>query len=259
MKQENKSDKIATAPGNGPSATPSRRSMKTAEIVALDIVRDIVGQQLKPGDRLPLEAEMLTQYGVSRSSLREALRLLETQGLIAIRPGPGAGTVVSAASPRNLGRTMTLYFHLADVSYDELLRTWVLTEPLLAELAAGNPDKAKRVELLSPFLPSKEPNGMISISSGLSFHDAVADLAANKALSIMYRAIGFIVSDHMLVHKDRTALEPFIVHEHEELARAIIDGNAKKAGRLMREHVQHVSDDFKAYWPRKVGERVLWR
>jgi GntR family transcriptional repressor for pyruvate dehydrogenase complex len=237
----------------------SRRGMKTAELVALDIVRDIVGQQLKPGDRLPLEAEMLAHYRVSRSSLREALRLLETQGLIMIRPGPGAGTVVSEASPRSLGRTMTLYFHLADVSYDELLRTWVVTEPLLAELAAGNPDKERRVALMSPFLPSEKPDETMSISTGLSFHDAVAELADNKALSIMFRAIGFIVSDHMLVHKERTALEPFIIREHEELARAIILGNAKKAGKLMREHVEHVSDDFKAYWPRKVGERVLWR
>jgi DNA-binding FadR family transcriptional regulator len=139
-------DNATTDPG-GP-----RRSLKTSEIVALDIVRDIVGRALKPGDRLPLEAEMLVQYGVSRSSLREALRLLETQGLIKIRPGPGAGTVVAEPSPRNLGRTMTLYFHLANVSYDELLRTWVLTEPLLAELAAGHPDKARRVALMSPYL-----------------------------------------------------------------------------------------------------------
>ncbi|ATE66240.1 FadR/GntR family transcriptional regulator [Rhizorhabdus dicambivorans] len=236
-----------------------RRTMKTAEIVALDIVRDIVGRQLKPGDRLPLEAELLVQYGVSRSSLREALRLLETQGLIKIRPGPGAGTIVAEPSPRNLGRTMTLYFHLANVSYDELLRTWVLTEPLLAELAAQNPDKARRTELMSPYLGSTREGETIAISSGLSFHDAVAELADNKALSITYRAIGFIVSDHMLVHKDRTALEPFIIDEHADLARAIIDGNAKKAGKLMRDHVQHVSDDFTAYWPRKVGERVLWR
>ena len=236
-----------------------RRNLKTAEIVALDIVRDIVGRSLKAGDRLPLEAEMLVQYGVSRSSLREALRLLETQGLIKIRPGPGAGTLVAEPSPRNLGRTMTLYFHLADVSYDELLRTWVLTEPLLAELAASHPNKARRIELMAPYLNHDAGCGPVAISSGLSFHDAVGELADNKALSITYRAIGFIVSDHMLVHKDRTALEPFIIHEHADLARAIIDGNGRKANKLMREHVQHVSDDFTAYWPRKVGERVLWR
>lgn len=236
-----------------------RRSLKTSEIVALDIVRDIVSRQLEPGDRLPLEADMLVQYGVSRTSLREAMRLLETQGLITIRPGPGAGTLVAQPSPRNLGRTMTLYFHLANVSYDELLRAWVLTEPLLAELAAAHPDVDKRRELMAPYVSSGQDGETVAISTGLEFHDAVAELADNKALSITYRAIGFIISDHMLVHKDRTSMEKFIVDEHATLARAIIAGNAKKAGKLMRDHVQHVSDDFTAYWPRKVGERVLWR
>src|SRR5262245_26288531 len=86
----------AAAPPEFPPASVdfNRRPLKTSEIVALEIVRDIVAQGLAAGDRLPLEAQMLVQYRVSRSSLREALRLLETQGLIAIRPGPGAGTVV---------------------------------------------------------------------------------------------------------------------------------------------------------------------
>ena len=117
----------------------TRRSSKTSEIVALEIVRDIVAQGLKPGDRLPLEAEMLSQYRVSRSSLREALRLLEVQGLIAIRPGPGSGTVVGRVLPGNLARTLTLYLHMSGATYDQLLDAWTAAEPLLARLAAENP------------------------------------------------------------------------------------------------------------------------
>src|SRR5439155_1065717 len=121
---------VTRAPAKQPKA--SRRVLKTAEIVALEIVRSIVEQELAPGDRLPLETEMLAHYRVSRSSLREALRLLETQGLIAIRPGPGSGTVVGKAAPHNLGRTMTLFFHMSDVTYNDLLDAWTSTEPLLA-------------------------------------------------------------------------------------------------------------------------------
>src|ERR1700719_833296 len=118
----------------------ARRASKTSEIVALEIVRNIVAQNLKPGDRLPLEAEMLVQYRVSRSSLREALRLLEVQGLIAIRPGPGSGTVVGRVFPANLARTLTLYLHMAGSTYNQLLDAWIATEPVLAKLAALNPD-----------------------------------------------------------------------------------------------------------------------
>src|SRR5512146_2271080 len=130
----------------------TRRTLKTSEVVALEIVRDIVSQDLKPGDRLPLESEMLVQYRVSRSSLREALRLLEVQGLIAIRPGPGAGTVVGRVLPGNLARTLTLHLHMLGANYDELLEAWVESEPLLARLAARNPYRKQVRALLSPFL-----------------------------------------------------------------------------------------------------------
>lgn len=235
------------------------RQLKTAELVALDIVRDIVSQSLQPGDPLPLEADMLAHYGVSRSSLREGLRLLETQGLITIRPGPGAGTMVSDVSPHNLGRTMTLHFHMANSSYDELLRSWLTLEPIVAELAARNPDEARRRELMTPFLDGSADDCVTSISTGLSFHDAVADLADNRALSILCRAVGFIVSDQVLASGDRDRLETFIVDEHADLARSIIAGDAPRTAELMREHIAHLVEDFRAYWPAKIGERIAWQ
>ena len=114
---------------------------KTSEVVAFAVVRDIVEHGLHSGDRLPLEAEMVEQYGVSRESLREALRLLEAQGIVSIRRGPGGGPVVGRASSMNLARTMTLYFQLAGATYEELLEAWRMLEPLAAELAARNPDR----------------------------------------------------------------------------------------------------------------------
>jgi hypothetical protein len=76
-------------PAAGPAVFSSdavTRRLKTSESVARDIVHDIVSGGLRTGDRLAPEAAMLDQYGVSRESLREALRLLEAQGLITIRP-----------------------------------------------------------------------------------------------------------------------------------------------------------------------------
>src|SRR5690242_15634708 len=158
----------------------TRRTLKTSEVVALEIVRDIVRQDMQPGDRLPLEAEMLVQYRVSRSSLREALRLLEVQGLIGIRPGPGAGTVVGRVLPGNLSRTLTLHLHMLGANYDELLEAWVESEPLLARLAALNPDREKVRASLSPFL---DEDHAWAVREGLQFHDIVAELADNRVLS----------------------------------------------------------------------------
>jgi GntR family transcriptional repressor for pyruvate dehydrogenase complex len=213
----------------------SRRALKTAEVIALEIVRSIVEQRLSPGDRLPLETELLKHYRVSRSSLREALRLLETQGLIAIRPGPGSGTVVGQAKPQNLGRTMTLFFHMANVTYDDLLNSWILTEPMLAALAAKNPNRELKQRLLGRFVSDSKVASpeQRAIPTGLAFHDAVSELANNDALSMIFRAIGFIVSDHMFQTKDRSALEDFIIDDHSALAATIIAGKPTLARRLM--------------------------
>lgn len=236
------------------------RVLKTSERVALEIVQDIVERGRAPGDRLPQESEMLAHYRVSRSSLREALRLLETQGLLAIRPGAGAGTVVCQPEPYNLGRTMTLYFHMGNVTYDELLDTWKMTEPLVAELAARNPDEAARREALEPYLAEADiakPEAK-AIPAGQNFHSAVARLTGNRALELVSRAIGSIVSEHILQLKTRTQLETFIIDDHARLALAILDGRAALARELMADHVAKVDADFRAYWPQKVGQRVRW-
>jgi DNA-binding FadR family transcriptional regulator len=249
-------DKDGGAPRKPLSFELTRRTLKTSEIVALEIVRDIVAQDLKPGDRLPLEAEMLVQYRVSRSSLREALRLLEVQGLIAIRPGPGAGTVVGRVLPGNLSRTLTLHLHMLGSNYDELLQAWMETEPVMARLAALNPDRARVKEALGPFLDDSHP---YAVREGLRFHDIVADLADNQVLSLVLRSVGFIVTEQVLTTTERGELEDHIVHDHRVLAEAIIAGDAELAANLAREHIRHEVEHFRAYWPLKVGEKVQWR
>ena len=234
----------------------ARRTLKTSEVVALEIIRDIVAQQLQPGDRLPLEAEMVVQYRVSRSSLREALRLLEVQGLIAIRPGPGAGTVVGKVHPGNLSRTLTLHLHMLGANYDELLVAWIETEQVLAQMAASNPDREKVKAALTPFL---DESHAWHVNEGLEFHEIVADLGGNQVLSLVLRSIAMIVTEQVLTNAQRGELEGRIVHDHRELAEVIIAGDVARSGTLMREHVHHIVEDFKAYWPLKVGEKVQWR
>jgi DNA-binding FadR family transcriptional regulator len=75
------------------AARSRRRTAKVSEIIAREIVHDSRG--LPPGTMLPSEAKLLERYQVGRTSLREALRVLEMQGLIVIRPGPGGGPMLT--------------------------------------------------------------------------------------------------------------------------------------------------------------------
>ena len=128
---------------------------------------------------------MLEQYGVSRESLREGLRLLEVQGLISIRRGPGGGPSVGKVDPANLGRVSTLFYHLAGGTYAELFEVWILTEPILAERAARNEDRDAVKKAMEPFMTAPPPNGPDSskldfVDSHVEFHAVVAKLTDNR-------------------------------------------------------------------------------
>ena len=243
-----------------PGLTP-RRSNKVSDYVALDVVRDIVSRNLKPGDKLPPEPDMLRQYEVSRSTLREAMRVLEVQGLVHSRPGPGGGTVVGKVEVSSLARTLTLHMHLLGTTYDELLASYILAESMTAELAANNPDRELVLRLMQPYAEEGElTRHEHAVSEGFDFHQTVAILANNRLLGFILQTPGAIVNDHIVNNlSNRQVLEEHIIHDHSRIAAAIIAGNPKKAYLTMHEHTERLVEQFRAAWPKKVGDKIEWR
>jgi len=109
---------------------------------------------------------------------------------------------------------------------------------------------------LSPFLDESHD---WAVREGLQFHDIVSELSNNQVLALALRSIGFIVTEQVLTSSERGRLEEQIVHDHRDVAEAIIAGDADLAAKRMREHIRHAVEDFKAYWPLKIGEKVQWR
>jgi GntR family transcriptional repressor for pyruvate dehydrogenase complex len=234
-----------------------RRALKTSERVALDIVHDIVAQGLATGARLPLEVEMVQQYRVSRASLREALRLLEVQGLIRLKPGPGGGPVVGAVEPTHLARTMSLYFHLASATYGQLLQTQVRLEPICAEMAAKSP---QRKLVMRPFSRTAQPETTPEYHRHtVEFHAAVYSLVDDPVLTLLTQAVTQMVTYHVVATMDPVELHGAILSEHVALARAIAAGQSAKAGRLTAEHFQAQHDYYAARAPGRLADLIEWR
>jgi DNA-binding FadR family transcriptional regulator len=213
--------------------------------VARAITRDIVRDGRQPGDPLPSEATMLEQYDVSRESLREALRLLEVQGLVAIRRGPRGGPSVCTVDPANLGRVSTLYYHLAGATYRELWEAWILAESILAERGAANPDNAARAAAMAPYLDLDEAaaeDSATQVHDHIAFHAAVASLAQNRVLEIALQTMGQIVSHHFVTTDDPRQLRAMIRDDHYQLARVVIAGDAIEARALMEAHTRRMAD-----------------
>lgn len=244
--------------GSGPGLT---RPLKTSESVARDIVHDIIREELNPGDSLPAEASMLERYGVSRESLREALRLLEVQGLITLRRGPGGGPVVSNVDPANLGRVSTLYYHLAGATYRELFEAWAFAEATLAERAARHPDAALRRERMEPFLEQETSEEELDdyVQAHARFHAAVGSLARNRVLELSLLTAGLIVSHHAPTAYDPRTLSDRLIAEHHEIAAAIIRGRAVQARTLMHDHITAVAELSSSVMGPLVEDFIEWR
>jgi GntR family transcriptional repressor for pyruvate dehydrogenase complex len=242
------------------------RPLKAAESVARDIARDIIARGLATGDALPNEASMIEQYTVSRESLREGLRLLETQGLITIRRGPGGGPLVGTVDPANLGRVSSLYFHMAGASYDELLDAWLLAETEIAERAARNPDAHLRHELMGPYLTdhagehagSDTPQVRDFFALHASFHVRLGMLVENRVLELTLRTYGSLVSHHTVSVDDPRRLGRVLADDHRAVAGAVLAGHVRKARREMARHIETVVADIREHLGDRVDDYVEW-
>ena len=263
MGEANSANQTSTKIGRSALRRPRQkghgRTLKASEAVALGLVQEIVEQGLKPGSRLPMEAELADEYEVSRPSMREALRLLEFQGLIRRRPGPGAGTVVGEAHPHNLARTIVLYLHLLGVSYPEILETYSDTQAIIGERAAANPDRLLVEELLTPFIrPIEElDEEEKSQATGAVFHESMYRLADNAMSALLAKAVSVVAVDHVLPSVP-PMVPDIMINDHREIALAVIAGDQEAAARLMREHIAHIIERFREHWPDRIGQKPDW-
>jgi GntR family transcriptional regulator, transcriptional repressor for pyruvate dehydrogenase complex len=244
---------IAISPGDALS-----RPLKTSETVARDVVHDIISLGLQTGDHLPSEASMLQEYSVSRESLREGLRLLEVQGLIRIRRGPGGGPVVGQIDPAHLGRISSLYYHMAGGTYAELFDAWMFTESVLAERAGRNENRAAVRTAMEPYLlrdvASDETDDLAAfVQTHTHFHAVVASLAGNRVLQIMLQTMGQIVTHHIVVVADPRDVRDIIGRDHATIARAIAAGHAARARSLMETHIAAMSQ----FYASQMGDQMM--
>jgi DNA-binding FadR family transcriptional regulator len=234
-----------------------QRTQKTSERVAGEIVRDIVARRLGTGARLPLEAEMAAQYDVSRSSLREALRLLEVQGLIRLKPGPGGGPVVGVVEAAHLARTESLYFHLAGATYRDLIETQAMLEPLCALAAAANP--AREAVMATLVAPGTHDDLDQYHQDTVTFHRAVYELAANPVLRLLTESVTQLITSHILAGTDPVELHASIVDEHAAIASAIAEGDGAAAHQLTRDHFEAQHDYYRRTFPARLAQLIEWR
>lgn len=237
------------------------RAPKASERLARLIVRDISAGGFGPGDALESELAMMRRYNSSRESLREALRLLEVQGMLTIRRGPHGGPVVGTVDPASLGRIGALFYHLAGATYDELFDAWVFGESALARMAAKHPDPDIRSTAMAPYLDGshgQEEDLARFVEDHEGFHGAVASLAGNRVLELSLRAFGQLVAHHVATVGDPRSMGETLTHDHGRIAASIADGYHRGAEELMAAHLRDVCDLNRSMLGELVRGKVEW-
>ncbi|MEN3285678.1 MAG: GntR family transcriptional regulator, transcriptional repressor for pyruvate dehydrogenase complex [Solirubrobacteraceae bacterium] len=213
--------------------------------VAAEIRAHVSRARLRPGDRLGREEDLARQFGVSRPTLREALRLLASSHLIRASKGRGGGIFVAATPEEGIARSVSasvadmLNADILDI--DELIESRLLLEVPIAGLAAQRAtedDVAELRRIVAQVGATWEEVGAIDEA----FHARIAQIAGNRLVAAFVMWVAEVLQPSI-----RQIIEPAVVEEvmqqqHEDVIRAIERGDPDAAERAMREHLVYVQD-----------------
>ena len=214
---------------------------KKAIVIADAIAEEIFEQKLPPGTPLATESQMLSEFGVGRATLREALRLLEAEGLIVVRAGSNGGAVVGSPSLDRLARMLSILFTVSGTTIGEVFVARRVFEPDLCALAAANATDEDIVALEEIVARSGEAvrAGTDSVIPFREFHSTVATAAKNRALSAFWLASTSIITTQVGVGLHRDDPEGAQA-AHEKILAAIKRRDPARARSAMAKHTEEV-------------------
>jgi DNA-binding FadR family transcriptional regulator len=228
----------------------ARRPPKAAEQLADEILDYIVDHGIAPGTRLAPERQMLADTGRARGTLREALRLLESRGVVEVRPGAAGGAFVRKPQPADLGCAITAVLRLTGASMLDVLTAREDME-VAALTRAADRIGPRHLEALQASVDNLRANladrDRFVVEAG-RFHEIIHEAAASPVLRILNEALRATqmasTSDYAIGYRTRVA------DEHQQVIDALREGDARRACDGMRTHV-HTSAHAWAGAPRR--------
>jgi GntR family transcriptional repressor for pyruvate dehydrogenase complex len=248
-----------------PLVASRRRTPKQSELIARDLASYIVNSDLQPGTPLPPEREMVESLGVGRTTLREALRLLETRGVLTIRSGPRGGPIVRRPDPRDLssGLSLILQFEKADLT--TVMEARCALEPAAARMAATRitPEMIERLRAINRAIRETAGDVESFFTLNKEFHRLVAEASGNIVVRIFVESIMTLadVQGPRVAHakEEEGAMIDKRSDAHERLIDVLAAGDAAAAEAAMAEHL----DDSYRFWGREyrhmLDQPVMWK
>jgi DNA-binding FadR family transcriptional regulator len=178
-------------------SVPRSRAPKISARVANVIADQILGGGIVVGQRLPTEKEMVAEHGVARTTVREALRLLESRDLVTIKSGIGGGPVAKRPELESLGNTMKLFLQINGANISDVIDVRLMMEPIVARQAAANvtDDQLETMQLALDRM-REDPGDYANFQENNAvFQRSVYEAAGNPVLKIVMETLWLLVRD----------------------------------------------------------------
>jgi len=225
-------------------------------VVSVDVSEEIAGrirlkvaaEGLQPGDRIGTEQELAESFGVSRPTLREALRLLGAAQLIRIGRGRSGGIFVartpSEGMSRSLSESISLMLAAENVTMEELLDARLSLEVPIAGRAARNADETvtARLEQCVRDAEGHKPGTPPFNDADASFHRVLAETAGNDLLFALTGWILEVVQPSLVRHISDSVDAEAILDQHRAIVRAVRRNQHSAAERAMSAHIEYLID-----------------
>jgi DNA-binding FadR family transcriptional regulator len=220
------------------------RQPRVAEIVASKLRDDILSGRLRAGDILPTQESLFQQFGVSPPALREAIHLLETDGLISVRRGNMGGAVVQLPSPERTAHMISMVLQTRAATPSDVSGALLHLEPICAGMCAAREDRAiEVVPQLQAEIDIQTANfGDVAqyVRNARRFHEVLVARCGNEPMILLIGSLELIWSTHesqvwgddMNEKTMRAALR-----DHQRLLDAISEGNVARATKLAADHL----------------------
>lgn len=211
----------------------------------------VLSGQLQTGQRLPSEAELARQFGVSRPTIREALSVLQSQGLIRKAPGAGGGSFVQAVDHKALGEVVGESMHnllqLGSVTFDEVSMVREYLEIPSAVLAAGHrsPEDVEELRQIVREQVTRSVEDPEIAQLDAQFHTAIARMSGNRILAALVYALHRESEPvHYLDLSPEVGRET--VAQHQSIVQAIADADPAAAESAIRTHLGYLREHINA-------------
>jgi DNA-binding FadR family transcriptional regulator len=226
-------------PREGPGLFAPIAVARASSAIAEQIRQAIVTGQLAQGDRLPPERELAEQFGVSRVTVRDALRGLEAMGLVDVRVGARGGAFVTAPTGAVVGQTMSDMLMMAAVTPEDVVEARLIVELGTVTLACARAtdDDLRLLRELSERSRRELAAGTYTRELSWQFHSLLAHTAHNAAVDGLTHSFRSSLSMHPIRTREGSRAHASTVEEHDAILDALERRDGAAARRAMAVHL----------------------